>query len=148
MSIAYIRNTWKFLTLAWYDRTILHDFESALCFWAFFLGITALLGSLLRTIFGPMPEFYCWWIIFCRNVMGNGMQLSLDCNIIFRVRILWNQTYVLHLHILLHNLKIFERYILMFSVHLSACSKKLCCITRRFLVKVFEYVNCHVFMPD
>ena len=90
------------------DRTILHDFESALCFWAFFLGITALLGSLLRTIFGPMPEFYCWWIIFCRNVMGNGMQLSLDCNIIFRVRIFWNETYVLRLHILLHNLKILK----------------------------------------
>ena len=84
----------------------LHDFESALCYWAFFFGVTAHLGSLLRTIFGPMPEFYCWWIIFCRNVMGNGMQLSLDCNIIFRVRILCNLCLTTTLYILLHNIRI------------------------------------------
>ena len=71
-------------------RTILHDFESALCYYAFGYTMTSHLGALLRTIFGPMPEFYCWWIIFCRNAIGNGMQFSLDFNMIFRVRILCN----------------------------------------------------------
>ena len=71
-------------------RTILHDFESALCYWGFGYMMLSHLGALLRTIFGPMPEFYCWWIIFGRNAIGNGMQLCLDFNMIFRVRILCN----------------------------------------------------------
>ena len=72
------------------DRTILHDFESAFCYWGFGYFILSHLGAFLRTIFGPMPEFYCWWIIFGRNVIGNGLQLCLDCNMVFRVRILCN----------------------------------------------------------
>ena len=72
------------------DRTILHDFESALCYWGFGYLMLSHLGALLRTIFGPMPEFYCWWIIFGRNAIGNGMQFCLDFNMVFRVRILFS----------------------------------------------------------
>ena len=73
------------------DRTILHDFESALCYWVFGYIMTSHMGALLRTIFGPMSEFYCWWIIFCRNAIANGMQFCLDFNMIFRVSIPCNQ---------------------------------------------------------
>ena len=79
------------------DRTILHDFESALCYWAFAYMMLSHLGALLRTIFGPMPEFYCWWIIFGRNAIGNGMQLCLDFNMIFRVRILYTNLLIINI---------------------------------------------------
>ena len=66
-------------------RTIIHDFESALCYYVVAGGLSSKLGHLIRMIFGPMPEFVCWWIIFCKNTIVHGIQLSMDFNIVFRV---------------------------------------------------------------
>ena len=101
------------------------------------------LGSLLRTIFGPMPEFYCWWIIFCRNVLGNGVQLCLDCNIIFRVRILCNQTNVLQFHILFGNLRILNDTFYCFQYIYLLVLKNYAAVQEDFWSK---FLNMSIFM--
>ena len=67
-------------------RTILHDFESAVCFYGVTYGLTVHIMNLVRITFGPLPKTICWWNIFLRNFCPNAMQMSLDFNMIFRVR--------------------------------------------------------------
>ena len=88
--LEFIRNTYLKYTKIRppfdFVRTIIHDFESALCYYVVAGGLSSKLGHLLRMIYGPMPEFVCWWIIFCKNTIVHGIQLSMDFNIVFRVR--------------------------------------------------------------
>ena len=94
--LEFIRNTYQYFNIQksarllilytyYLLRTIIHDFESALCYYVVAGGLSSKLGHLLRMIFGPMPEFVCWWIIFCKNTIVHGIQLSMDFNIVFRV---------------------------------------------------------------
>ena len=74
----------------------MHNFESSLWYYVFVYLYTVEVGLLIRSIFGPLPQFVCWWIIYLRNAVPNAMQLSLDFNMVFRVSIMYISHFAVH----------------------------------------------------
>ena len=74
----------------------MHNFETTLGYYALVYIYTVEVGLLIRSIFGPMPQFVCWWIIYLRNAVPYAMQLSLDFNMVFRVSIMYISHFAVH----------------------------------------------------
>ena len=121
-------------------RTILHDFESAVCLYGIIYGLTVHIMNLVRTTFGPLPKTICWWNIFLRNFCPNAMQMSLDFNMIFRVRNKYWEVIFKELYIL----KECEINFLTFLVHLFGSLQQLLSLPRRILVFLHKCFHNHV----
>ena len=68
-------------------RTILNRLENGVLVYGLISLSTIELIEVIRMIFGPLPQYVCWFQSFWRNGPTQGAMLQLDAILIFRVSI-------------------------------------------------------------